>query len=110
MMMMMSSPPCFSGHEVQDPRYAMMTPVSDIPETVRFSSTSLAPGEAGTVFTPEQSFGHNILYSAPSSTHSHQMYHQPSNNMQVQFHPLITLSLKKLTLKKCYNLTLLLHL
>ena len=82
--MMMSSLLC-SGHEVQDPRYAMMTPVSDIPETVRFSSTSLAP-EAGTVFTPEQSFGHNILYSAPSSAHSHQMYHQPSNNMQVLFH------------------------
>ena len=60
----------------------MMTPVSDIPETVRFSSSSLAP-EAGPVYTPEQSFGHNILYSGQSSAHSHQMYQQSSNNLQV---------------------------
>ena len=61
----------------------MMTQVSDIPETVRFSSSSLAP-EAGPMYTPEQSFGHNILYSGQSSAHSHQMYQQPSNNLQVQ--------------------------
>ena len=65
----------------------MMTPVSDIPETVRFSSTSLSHLAPETVYTPEQSFGHNILYTAHSSAQPHQMYQQPSNNLQVQCHP-----------------------
>ena len=61
----------------------MMTPVSDIPETVRFSSTSLntLTSEAPGVFPSEQSFGHNILYSHTSS--SHQIYQPPSSNLQV---------------------------
>ena len=63
----------------------MMTPVSDIPETVRFSSTSLSHLAPETVYTPEQSFGHNILYTAHSSAQPHQIYQQPSNNLQVQF-------------------------
>ena len=60
-----------------------MTPVSDIPETVRFSSTSLntLTSEAQGVFPQEQSFGHNILYSHSSS--SHQIYQPPSSNLQV---------------------------
>ena len=61
----------------------MMTPVSDIPETVRFSSTSLSHLAPETVYTPEQSFGHNILYTTHSSAQPHQMYQQPSNNLQV---------------------------
>ena len=85
------------GHEIPDNRYAMMTPVSDIPETVRFSSTSLntLTSEAQGVFPQEQSFGHNILYSHSSS--SHQIYQPPSSNLQVvsrgQFLKLSILSL-----------------
>ena len=87
MMMMMMIHSLCSGHEIPDPRYTMMTPVSDIPETVRFSSTSLSHLAQETVYTQEQSFGHNILYTAHSSAQPHQMYQQPSNNLQVQCHP-----------------------
>ena len=61
----------------------MMTPVSDIPETVRLSSTSLSHLAQEPVYSPEQSFGHHILYTSHSSQ-PHQMYQQPSNNLQVQ--------------------------
>ena len=69
-------------------RYTNTTP-ADIPETVRFSSTTLVSGEHGlnlysdpVAAAVDQSFGHNIQFSQSSNLAQYTNY-QTSSNLQV---------------------------